>query len=196
MSPLVLYNEIRDPSVKRIPDSLDRVLGESGIAVATFEWLPGDEVPQPYRDLLVHKNDMTSTLESFHGSKIGLNTLRASSDDTAYTREVVLFSKTSGKPVEYGAIDIQIGVYEEEERALILEGVEPLGSILNRMRPGYTSDPFGYFSLKASDVCSAHFNCPAAASLFGRFNELVSDVGERLATIIEILPPEESDGSA
>ena len=40
-----------------------------------LETIPGDEVPEPYKSLLVHKNDMTPTLEQFHNSRIHLELL-------------------------------------------------------------------------------------------------------------------------
>ena len=41
-----------------------------------FEWIESDELERPYRDLLLHQRDMTSTLARFHGAEISLKILQ------------------------------------------------------------------------------------------------------------------------
>ena len=50
----------------------------------------GVDMPEPYRRLLVHADDMTPTLEEFHGNRIHLRILGREQNETAYKREVVL----------------------------------------------------------------------------------------------------------
>src|SRR5437016_6263540 len=35
-----------------------------------YEFVPGDEVPPPYHDLLVHEQHMTVTVERHHGDRV------------------------------------------------------------------------------------------------------------------------------
>ena len=85
-----------------------------GIPRLKYETIEGGEVPQPYLDLLVHSGDMTSRLEEFHGGSIQVRKLSSSSDGRAYFREVVLNTVPRGKPVEYGAIEIDLANLPEE----------------------------------------------------------------------------------
>lgn len=91
---------------------------------------------------------MTSTLADFHSSGIGLEVLKETNEGSGYVREVVLFAEPTGKPVEYGAIQIQLDHFRPEVRNAIVEGKEPLGSILNRMQYTYASRPKGFSSFK------------------------------------------------
>ena len=73
-----------------------------------IQFVDAQDVPEPYHSLLVHKKDMTSTLGQFHGDEIGLRVLSLEIQGNAYYREVVLLTKRSQRPVEYGAIKIDI----------------------------------------------------------------------------------------
>lgn len=172
----------------RIPEFLEQILGEAGIPADSFQWIEGAEIPPPYRDLLVHKRDMTSTLAEFHKTEIDLDVLNVSNQRGGYAREVVLIATSSGKPVEYGAIVIQLDHFSNSVREAIVLGKEPLGNILSRMGCAYQSRPRGFFSIHAPKVCQERFGCSEKTVLYGRCNQLVSTDEKELASIIEILP--------
>lgn len=172
----------------RVSEFLERILGERGIELEAFRWIEGEAMPLPYRDLLVHDRDMTSTLSNFHESELGLNVLKARHEGSKYAREVILFTKETRLHVEYGAIDIMLDHYRPAEREAIIEGSEPLGSILNRMEHPYRSRPCGYFSIAAPLICQEQFGCSEDVELYGRYNQLFSSDDKELASIIEILP--------
>jgi len=44
---------------------LDEFYARAGLPMPSLQELTGKEVPEPYRSLLVHENDMTPTLEQF-----------------------------------------------------------------------------------------------------------------------------------
>lgn len=172
----------------QLPEFLEKIVDDSSLSADSFQWIEGSDMPLPYRSLLVHQKDMTSTLASFHNSKIGLEVLKVVADEGAYVREVVLFAESNRVPVEYGAIRIELGRFRAEEREAIVEGKEPLGSILNRMQCVYFSRPRGYFSIHAPAVCQKRFGCDENIVLYGRYNQLVDGEERELASIIEILP--------
>ena len=58
-----------------------------------IESVDSDALPEPYRSLLVHERDMTSTLGQFHGDDIGLEVLHRHNDADAFYREVLLLAK-------------------------------------------------------------------------------------------------------
>ena len=49
---------------------LNTFLKESGDPGLEVEWIKANEMQEPYRTLLEHQTDMTSTLEKHHGDEI------------------------------------------------------------------------------------------------------------------------------
>lgn len=174
----------------QLTQSLESLLRERGIDASAFRWLEPESIPEPYRRLLAHDSDMTSTLANFHDSEIGLEVLAEESDSTEYCREVILLSTRNDKPVEYGAIQIWLDAFPAREQAAIVEGRQPLGGILNQTDHPCASSPHGYFTISAPEICQKRFECPEGAALYGRYNTLSSEDGRELASIIEILPLE------
>src|SRR5687768_804489 len=87
---------------------LDMLYLEVGLSLPRVSRVAGEEVPEPYRRLLVHDNDMTPTLEAFHRERIHLRVTRWRIDEDTYARQVVLTLDDSGRPVEFGAIVIYL----------------------------------------------------------------------------------------
>src|SRR6266851_2067752 len=54
---------------------LERFYSRAGLTLPALERLSDDEVPQPYKALLVHSLDMTPTLEKFYRQPIDLTVL-------------------------------------------------------------------------------------------------------------------------
>ena len=72
----------------------------------SFDAVAGPELPEPYRGLLVHERDMTSTLEAFVGQPLVLRVLRVHRSADCLHREVVLVGASDGTMAEFGAIRI------------------------------------------------------------------------------------------
>ena len=168
---------------------LSRFCERDGHSLPPHEILDGLDVPEPYRTLLVHRGDMTSRLEEFHGAPMTLRVLHREHDDQAYRREVLLCKKDDGLPVEYGAIEIHLDAFAPELRAQILEGGLPLGGLLNRAGVRYRSEPRAFIRLAPDSVMDAHFDLEGAHTLYGRCNVLLGGHGETLARIVEVLRP-------
>lgn len=151
--------------------------------------LAGPDVPRPYRDLLVHEEDMTSVLERYHGEAIGLRVLRAGPQDGAWTREVVLVASGSGKPVEFGAIRIHLDRFGPRPRGMILEGRRPLGGILKEEGLSYRCRPAAFFRVRSDTIINTVLELDGEQPLFGRYNVLYDPTDRPLAEVVEILPP-------
>ena len=111
---------------------LDDFYAQAGLPLPSIEAVPGDEVPEPYKTLLVHQDDMTPTLEKFHGDALHLRVLRRQQRDDFYFREVVLVTDKDETPVEFGAIKINLALFSPTARQQILAERLPLGHILAR----------------------------------------------------------------
>jgi len=167
------------------PLSMFRMARE--IPPLSFETLEGADMPQPYRDLLVHDGDMTSRLEQFHDGPIHVDRLHSSNDGNAYFREVVLRREKDDQPVEYGAIEISLAALPADVAKLVLEAKRPLGGILNQFRITYTSAPKAFLKIVPDDAIGKIFG-PVEETLYGRCNEITGFNGDSYARIVEILP--------
>ncbi len=177
-----------DTQTRAAVQPLDEFYLRQGRPLPAFRVITGDEMPEPYRSLLVHERDMTRTLEQFHGSPIHLRVLSSYRAGDAYWRESVLELDGSGRPVEFGAIKIQLAALPEECRRLILAEHLPFGGILNDAGVRYTSRPSAFLRFEADDFIAESFGRPRGGGFYGRQNTLRSEAGDTLAEIIEILP--------
>ncbi len=157
--------------------------------------LAAARLPEPYRTLLAHEQDMTSTLERFHGEPMALHLLAKARDGGVLERRVVLVGQVSGKPREYGAIRIYLELFPAAARRLILAGRRPLGAVLALCAVPYVSEPEAFLELESSAEMRHVFDLQAKTLLFGRRNVLRTPAGEALAEVLEILPPGDDVGS-
>ena len=145
-------------------------------------------MPQPCRSLLVHKTDMTSTLEKFHQDRIHLQVLRTETEGNIYFREVLLLLDKTEAPVEFGIIQIYLERFPAAAVKAILEARLPLGRLLHDYSVPYASSPRGFFEVTPEQETCELLGMPEGQGLFGRRNSLLNEEGKMLADIVEILP--------
>ena len=161
---------------------------QAGADLPDFNFLEGDEVPYPYRSLLVHQNDMTPTLAAFHHSRLYLEVHKHESNPDFVMRLVTLHAASSEVPVEFGAIAIQLGGLPEEVREKVIEGQKPLGGLLGEYDVVHRGSPSAYFSVPADELIAKSLNQNVGETLYGRCNQLLDTDGMVFADIVEILP--------
>jgi chorismate-pyruvate lyase len=167
---------------------LDDFYAAAGQSLPPFDEIEGEAVPEPYRTLLVHKNDMTPTLEKYHGFGVHLDVLGRRSKGDAYFREVILRLDGTNQPVEFGAIKINLDRFTAGARKEILAECLPLGHILNEFKIPHTSRPRAYLRLATDKLISRVLEMNGAHVLYGRRNTLYDPQQRPLAEIVEILP--------
>jgi chorismate-pyruvate lyase len=173
-----------------LPETLRRFMREScRIAADAFHPLAATSVPEPARRLLVHSNDMTSTLAAFHESTLRVEVLQRQRENELYLREVFLRTKPGDAIVEYGVIAIALEQFTPEQQQAVQAGQIPLGGLLHRFKIAFESAPIGFFSASGAALARTPLSAPTDATCFGRFNRLTKPGGEPLAWILEILPP-------
>ena len=158
------------------------------LPVPRIERIPGNEMPEPFRSLLVHKNDMTPTLEQHHGTQIHLRVLRSERHGNHYHREVVLVLDGSNRPVEFGANRVNLELYPQDAQDLILKEYVPLGSILARFKIIHSCHPSAYLRITADSLIASELGAEVGQTLYGRRNTLKDPQGRVLSEILEILP--------
>src|SRR5207247_1720059 len=103
--------------------------------------------------------------------------------------QVVLVLDGDERPVEFGAIRIQLKHLPPEARQLVLESRLPLGRVLQDFCVEHSSQPVAYFVVRADALIGEALRAPAFQRLYGRRNRLLVSSGEVLAEVVEILPP-------
>jgi len=176
-----------------IAHPLDEFYARAGMPMPPLQQVDGEEVPEPYKSLLVHQNDMTPTLEKFYQQDIHLRVLGRRRNGDEYFREVVLLLDSNDQPVEFGAIKINLNLFTPEARQEILEERRPLGHILNERHVAHASRPKAFLRLASDKLINEVLGLTGAHVLYGRCNTLFNPQDLPLAEIVEILPPAKRD---
>lgn len=168
---------------------LDEFYLRSKLTLPPLDQVDGQALPEPYRTLLFHQNDMTSTLENFHKAGIHLRLISRERRGEDYFREVVLVLDGSEKAVEFGAIQIHLDRFPEAARQAILAEKFPLGHLLKDFSIAYLSRPQAFLRIASDKTINRLLGLTGAHLLYGRRNTLLNPDGQPLAEIVEILPP-------
>lgn len=179
-------------TVSAAPDPEGGMLFSAWWPRPALEVIAADAMPQPYRALLDHQSDMTSTLEKFHGEPLVLRVLARRQVGHILSRRVVLVGKESGTPVEFGAIRIDLESFPATAQELIREGRRPLGALLAEFKIPYRSRPKLFLKVKTDPEIETALEIAPEGSpphLYGRENALLTTDGRMLAEVVEILPP-------
>jgi chorismate-pyruvate lyase len=177
--------------VNGMPESLRRyIVDDCSIPPSSFKLMPGDQLPEPARQLMFHDGDMTSTLAAYYGSEIKIDLIQGIERDEVYLREVFLRTKKSETVVEYGVIAIVLDSFDEAQRRIIEADREPFGGLLHQFNIEFLSAPVCFFAICAEYLADTPFKDLEGHIFYGRFNQLSRPNGQTLAWIMEILPEE------
>ena len=162
---------------------------QAGCSLPPVIQVEGGDVPEPYRSLLVHEQDMTPTVERVYRRGISLRVFKRVLYGSIFSRQVVLELENDGREVTFAAIKIYLALFPAEARRLILECTKPLGKILQTQGIAHISRPAAYFQVRADPVIGGALNLTQPCLLYGRQNVLRNPSQHILAQIVEILPP-------
>ena len=187
--------DMSEPSPTALPPTalpyvypLDALYAQAGLPLPHVEKISGEEVPEPYRSLLVHNNDMTPTLERFHRANIHLKILHREQRGDHYFRQVALVLDGSEKPVEFGANKVSLLLFPPKARQLILEERVPLGTILKQCEIGHSTVAKAFFRVAPDDLITSVLRLNDRSMLYGRKATIMDAQKRPLAEIVEILP--------
>jgi len=170
-----------------VPYPLDVVYAQAGIESPLVRDLEADAIPPPYRSLLAHERDMTLTLEEHFGGRVTLRPLSTFRDGDAYFRRVLLVQEYSARPVEMGAIRIDLAALAPRIRTTILRNRVPLGRLLRDGGVDYRSRPTRFLAVTPNPEMMGVFWMRERRTLYGRQTEM-STGGRKIGDIVEILP--------
>ena len=168
---------------------LSEFYARTNLALPRMEVIAVDAVPEPYRSLLVHERDMTSTLEKFHGSEIYIHALSSEQRDGGYFREVVLHRASDAAPVEFGANRVNLALFTPAAREIFLQEKVPLGRILKDYGIAHTIRAHGFFRIAPDALICRTLKLAAPVPLYGRQAVIFNSTQQPLSQVVEILPP-------
>ncbi len=166
---------------------LDFVYARSGVLLPQVSEIDPEDIPLPYRSLLVHQTDMTLTLERHFGGRVALRPLATFMNGPWYFRRVLLAQEYTGRPVEMGAIRIRIQAFPDRIRKQILRNDVPLGRLLRDGGVNYESRPKTFLSVTPNSEMMGVFWMREPKTLYGRRTEMIQD-GTKIGDIVEVLP--------
>jgi chorismate-pyruvate lyase len=166
---------------------LDFVYARSGVELPKVKAIEPDDIPSPYRSLLVHQSDMTLTLERHFGGRVSLRPLATFQYGPWYFRRVLLAQEYTGRPVEMGAIRIRIPAFPARIQRQILRNDVPLGRLLRDGGVDYESRPTVFLSVTPNPEMMGVFWMREPKTLYGRRTEMIHD-GAKIGDIVEVLP--------
>jgi hypothetical protein len=166
---------------------LDLAYARAGVEPPAVDPVAPDDIPLPYRTLLVHERDMTLTLEQHFGGPVVLRPLSTFSTGRWYHRRVLLVQEYSGRPVEMGAIRIRLDAFGSRIGRAILQNEVPLGRVLRDGGIDFKSHPRVFLAITPNPEMMGVFWMREPRTLYGRRTE-VTYGGAKVGDIVEVLP--------
>jgi chorismate-pyruvate lyase len=159
------------------------------VATPSWELVHAEEVPEPYRSLLVHEHHMTVTVEAFHGDTVDVRILARRHQGDMYARKILLVLRGSGRVVQFGIVRVDLSIVAEPVRADIVAGEKPFGRVLIEHDVLRRIEPTAYLRLTPTPLWQAWFGLNETRTLYGRLALIHCD--DRPAVeLLEVVAPE------
>lgn len=149
-----------------------------------------EDLTATQRELLVHREHMTTRLAAFYGSPVQLRVLEERRDAGEYARKIVLTPSGSDRVLELGIVRLQLDLIDPSARDEILAKRQPLGDILMRRGILRRISPRWYFRFPADTPIATAFGA-APGPTAGRVGTIYCDEAPAIE-LLEVV----ADGSA
>ncbi len=154
-----------------------------------FEFVQADEVPSPYRELLVHDQHMTVTVEAHHGDSVDVRILARVHTDDFYARKILLALHGSGRVVQFGIMKINLSYCSPTVREEIVAGRTPLGRILIEHDVLRRIEPTAFLRVIPDPAMMKWFALDKPTRTYGRLAIIHCDE-QPAVELLEIVVPE------
>ncbi len=180
-TPLLTLDEL----YAHFPDRADRPVTQV---------LPGEAVPPPYHELLVHAHHMTVTVEEFYGGPVDVKVLDARRVGDQYARKILLVLRSTGEVVQFGIVQIDLNFLSAPVRDEIVSQKTPLGRVLIRHNVLRTVRPVEFFRATLGPTMCEWFGLPRPEPTYGRLGVIYTDHKPAIR-VAEILAPVRRGGA-
>ena len=145
-----------------------------------------EQVPEPYRGLLVHSHHMTVTVEQFYASPVNVKVLKTQLDGNEYSRQILLTLSDTGRVVQFGIVRMDLGLLSPKVREQIVEGRTPLGRVLIENDVLRKVEPMSYVRVRTNATMNGWFAEAESIDTYGRLGVIHTD-GKPAIEVLEIL---------
>jgi chorismate-pyruvate lyase len=160
-----------------------------GELLPEFEIVRDDEVPPPYRDLLVHEHHMTVTVEAHHGIAVDVRILARVQTADYYARKILLTLHESGRVVQFGIMKINLNYCSQAVREEIVAAQTPLGRILIQHNVLRRIEPTAFLRVIPEPAMMNWFQLTEPLRTYGRLAIIHCDEHPAVQ-LLEIVAPE------
>ena len=150
--------------------------------------LTGAEVPAVSRELLVHDEHMTVTVERFLSEPVRLQVLQQTQTNSHYSRAVLLSGSESGRLIQFGIVRIDLTTVDAEVRQEIQTGVTPLGRILIEHDVMRSIHPSHYLKITPTGEMMAFLRLADASPIYGRLATIITHSHPAIE-VLEVVAP-------
>jgi hypothetical protein len=157
--------------------------------VPKYQIIPAQEMPQPYRALLVHEHHMTVTVEKHHGDLVDVRILARRHVGNSYSRKIVLTLQKTSRIVQFGIVRIDLTRCSPAVRDAIVAGKTPVGRILIQHNVLRCIEPTAFLRIRGGPAQMAWFGLTGTSTLYGRLGIIHFD-GRPAVELLEIVAPE------
>jgi chorismate-pyruvate lyase len=154
-----------------------------------WEYVPPDEVPEPYRSLLVHEHHMTVTVEAHHGDLVDVQVLEEHTTAESYSRKILLALQKSGRIAQFGLVRVWLRYCTPPVREAILAARTPLGRILIEHDVLRRIEPTAFLRIVPGSAMMAWFGLDKPSPTYGRLAMIHCD-NQPAIELLEIVAPE------
>jgi chorismate-pyruvate lyase len=151
-------------------------------------FIAGKEIPSPSRELLVHDQHMTVTVEQFLSEPVRLQVIQQAQTDSCYSRAILLSGSESGRLIQFGMVRIDLETVGESVRREIEAGVTPLGRILIEHDVMRSIHPSHYLKITPTGEMMALLDLADASPLFGRLATIMTHSHPAIE-VLEVVAP-------
>ena len=146
------------------------------------------QIPEPYRQLLVHDSHMTVSMEEFHGMSVDVHVLEKVLNEQEYARRIALVKHGTQEVVQGGIVRMQLQLLQPEVRADIMSEQIPLGRVLINHDVLRTIEVLAYYRLQTTPALQEWLRFSSQAPCFGRLAWIHLDLLP-VIKLFEIIPP-------
>jgi chorismate-pyruvate lyase len=159
-----------------------------GEVVPAYTYVSPEEMPDPYRGLLVHEHHMTVTVEAYHSGPVDVRILHRRQEGDVYARKILLVHRATGKVVQSGVVRIDLGMCSPAVREAILAGQTPLGRILIEHDVLRRIEPTAFLRITPGPAPMTWFKMTKPDPLYGRLAIIHCD-GRPAVELLEVVAP-------
>jgi hypothetical protein len=150
------------------------------------EEITPEEMPQPFRQLLVHDRHMTRTLVAYYKSPLDLHVQEMHKVGNLYSRKIFLCPSETKGVVEHGLVRLDLKYMPELVKREILQEHAPLGAIMINHDIHQRIQARWYLRFPPDSSLLQWVDCQIPGPLYGRLGTIYCD-DEPVIEVLEIV---------